>query len=118
MPLLMVLTILAIAGFQVYWISKSYEREERMLERSSNNYFGETMRSLQTAKLKLDKFSPDSLTPNRVLISGELNGRPDAHPVAAQRKDGQYSGCGDATHQRQLAPTADVAFAKGQPAVL
>ncbi|HVF97454.1 MAG TPA: HAMP domain-containing sensor histidine kinase [Flavisolibacter sp.] len=76
MPLLMAITILAIAGFQVYWISKSYEREERMMERSSNIYFGETIRSLQTAKLKLDKISQDSLPQGKMFVTGELNENP------------------------------------------
>ncbi|HUC83539.1 MAG TPA: HAMP domain-containing sensor histidine kinase [Flavisolibacter sp.] len=53
-PVLMVITILAIVGFQVYWISKSYEREERTIEMRTNMFFRETMRSLQAAKLKLD----------------------------------------------------------------
>ena len=57
LPLLMVLAILAIAGFQGYWISKSYEREERMLERSTNGQFRETVLGLQTAKLKLDRLT-------------------------------------------------------------
>ena len=60
MPLLMVLTIVAIAGFQVYWINKSYEREERTLEMRTNILFRETIRSLQTAKLKLDKLAVGS----------------------------------------------------------
>jgi two-component system phosphate regulon sensor histidine kinase PhoR len=80
MPLLMAITILAIAGFQVYWISKTYEREERMLERNSNNLFRETIRTLQTSKLKLDKLAagPDSsfnATETKVFIQRELSDR-------------------------------------------
>src|SRR5215204_3224645 len=62
LPVLMGITILAIVGFQVYWINKSYEREERTLDMRSNMMFRETMRNLQTTKLKLDKLSltPDS----------------------------------------------------------
>ena len=33
LPLLMALTILAIAAFQVYWLQKAYEREEVGLRR-------------------------------------------------------------------------------------
>ena len=55
LPLLMVLAILAIAGFQAYWISKTYEREERMLERNTNVQFRETLLGLQTARLALDR---------------------------------------------------------------
>lgn len=55
--MLMVLAILAIAGFQAYWISKTYDREERILERSTNGLFRETVLGLQTAKLKLDRLA-------------------------------------------------------------
>jgi two-component system phosphate regulon sensor histidine kinase PhoR len=75
MPLLMALTILAIAGFQVYWIVKSYEREERSLDMRTNIQFRETIRGLQTAKLKLDKLSPDSLGATQLYIQRELSGR-------------------------------------------
>ncbi|HVF95703.1 MAG TPA: HAMP domain-containing sensor histidine kinase, partial [Flavisolibacter sp.] len=76
MPLLMAITIIAIAGFQVYWINKSYEREERMMERACNMLFGETIFTLQTAKLKLDKMSFDSTEGARVMIEHELGPRP------------------------------------------
>ena len=84
MPILMAVTIIAIAGFQVYWISKSYEREERTLDMRTNMMFRETMRNLQTAKLKLDKIEkvsvgPDSgtrLKDSRVFIKTELKGSP------------------------------------------
>ncbi len=80
MPLLMVVTIIAITGFQVYWINKSFEREERTLEMRTNMMFRETMRNLQAAKLKLDKLTAnqDSLfgTANtKVLIQRELKGK-------------------------------------------
>lgn len=80
MPLLMVLTIIAITGFQVYWINKSFEREERTLEMRTNMMFRETMRNLQAAKLKLDKLAvnQDSLfgTGNtKVFIQRELKGK-------------------------------------------
>jgi two-component system phosphate regulon sensor histidine kinase PhoR len=80
MPLLMVVTIIAITGFQVYWINKSFEREERTLEMRTNMMFRETMRNLQAAKLKLDKLTvnQDSLfgTVNtQVLIQRELKGK-------------------------------------------
>jgi len=68
------ITILAIVGFQVYWISKSYEREERTLDMRSNFMFRETIRNLQTAKLKLDKLyvSPDSTGKTNVIVRREL----------------------------------------------
>lgn len=75
MPLLMALTILAIAGFQVYWINKTYEREERTLDMRTNMQFRETIRGLQTAKLKLDKLSSDSGGGAQFVIQRELSGR-------------------------------------------
>ncbi|MBD0295110.1 MAG: HAMP domain-containing histidine kinase [Flavisolibacter sp.] len=68
MPLLMTLTILAIAGFQLYWLRKAYQREERTLEIRTNSIFRETVHSLQASKLKLDKLMVDSL-PQKVRIT-------------------------------------------------
>jgi two-component system phosphate regulon sensor histidine kinase PhoR len=61
MPVLMALTILGIAAFQVYWLKQAYQREDRTLEVRSNMAFRETIFSLQAAKLKLDKIEGDSL---------------------------------------------------------
>jgi two-component system phosphate regulon sensor histidine kinase PhoR len=55
MPVLMTLSILAIAAFQIYWLKKAYEREERTLEIRTNMAFRETVYSLQSNKMKLDK---------------------------------------------------------------
>jgi two-component system, OmpR family, phosphate regulon sensor histidine kinase PhoR len=60
-PLMMVLTIMAIAAFQAYWLSQAYQREERVLERETNGLFRETVFQLQSSKLKLDKLPPDSI---------------------------------------------------------
>lgn len=72
MPLLMAVTIIVIAGFQVYWLTKTYEREERNLDRNSNMLFGETVFGLQTAKLKLDKITVDSNENRKITIQREL----------------------------------------------
>ncbi|MFL5741666.1 MAG: sensor histidine kinase [Flavisolibacter sp.] len=60
LPVLMAITILAIAAFQYYWLDKAYEREERSLERQTNILFRETVGSLQASKLKLDKITDTS----------------------------------------------------------
>jgi len=60
MPVLMTVSILAIAAFQIYWLKKAYEREERTLEIRSNLAFRETVYSLQSSKLKLDKLITDT----------------------------------------------------------
>lgn len=64
MPILMTLTILGIAGFQLYWLKKAYEREERTLEVRTNMAFRETIFSLQASKLKLDRIAADSILTN------------------------------------------------------
>jgi two-component system phosphate regulon sensor histidine kinase PhoR len=60
LPVLMTLSILAIAAFQFYWLRKAYEREERTLDMRTNILFRETVRSVQSSKLRLDRFNPDS----------------------------------------------------------
>ena len=60
MPVLMTVSILAIAAFQIYWLKKAYEREERTLEIRSNMAFRETVYTLQSSKLKLDKLMMDT----------------------------------------------------------
>src|SRR5687768_6451156 len=61
LPLIMAITIAGIAAFQVYWLSKTYEREERTLEIRSNMTFRETIFQLQVAKLKLENVGLDSM---------------------------------------------------------
>jgi two-component system, OmpR family, phosphate regulon sensor histidine kinase PhoR len=60
MPILMALTILGIAAFQLYWIRKAYEREQRTMEIRSNMAFRESIYSLQASKLNLDKLIIES----------------------------------------------------------
>ena len=66
----MAVTIIGIAAFQVYWLQKTYEREQHTLEKSSNITFRETVHRLQAAKLKLDGMRSDSFA-----------GTPAANPV-------------------------------------
>jgi two-component system phosphate regulon sensor histidine kinase PhoR len=75
MPLLMVVTILIIAGFQVYWLQKTYEREERTLEMRTNMLFRETVLSLQASKLKLDRLIIDS-TPLTITMEKQMARKP------------------------------------------
>jgi two-component system phosphate regulon sensor histidine kinase PhoR len=56
LPVLMVLSIVAIAAFQFYWLKQAFEREERTLEMRTNFSFREAVRSVQISKLKLDRF--------------------------------------------------------------
>ena len=70
----MILSILAIAAFQYYWLQKAYEREERTLEMRSNFMFRETVRSVQSSKLKLDRFV-DTTKSSPVILQQNKAGR-------------------------------------------
>jgi two-component system, OmpR family, phosphate regulon sensor histidine kinase PhoR len=63
MPVLMTLTIVGLATFQLYWLKKAYEREARTLEIRSNITFRESIQGLQAAKLKIDRVMIDSTLP-------------------------------------------------------
>lgn len=67
LPVLMAITILAIASFQLYWLQKAYSREHIVLERQTNMLFRETVRGLQASKLKLDRVADTSKT-NKVIV--------------------------------------------------
>ena len=56
----MLITILAIGGFQAYWLIESYQKEEGNLRLRTRVAFMETVRRLQAKKLKLDPFFNDS----------------------------------------------------------
>jgi two-component system phosphate regulon sensor histidine kinase PhoR len=79
MPVLMTLTIVGIAAFQLYWLKKAYEREERTLEIRSNITFRETIQTLQASRLKIDHLLPDSALP-RGLMRHPEHGRADGPP--------------------------------------
>ncbi|MBA2747078.1 MAG: HAMP domain-containing histidine kinase [Flavisolibacter sp.] len=68
LPVLMIMTIMAIAAFQVYWLAKAYEREQRTLEMRTNYLFRETVFNLQGSKLKLDRLEGDSSLVPRMLL--------------------------------------------------
>ena len=60
-PILMVITILVIIGFQVYWLKDNYDREKRTMEIKTGVAFQEAIRKLQMAKFKLpEHFIKDS----------------------------------------------------------
>lgn len=103
LPALMAITILAIAGFQGYWISKSYEREERNLDMRSNMLFRETVRGLQTTKLKLDKLNPDSAN-NKIFVSRELGPKPQVKILPREKMIGMMDvvlqKAGDSAHPK------------------
>ena len=81
LPVLMVLTIIAIAAFQFYWLQKAYERESKTLDRQTNMFFAETVFSLQASKLKLDRLA-DSSKGTKIFIRTEATGNSlQRHPM-------------------------------------
>lgn len=53
-PLLMVISIVVVAGFQAYWLKDSYDREAKALEIRANMSFQEAVREEQATKLKIN----------------------------------------------------------------
>jgi two-component system phosphate regulon sensor histidine kinase PhoR len=51
----MVLAIMAITGFQGYWLKNNYDREKQNLDIKTNAAFRQTILKLQSSKLKLDR---------------------------------------------------------------
>lgn len=52
--LLMCLAIIAITGFQGYWLKNNYDREKLSLELKANTAFRQTILGLQSSKLRLN----------------------------------------------------------------
>jgi two-component system phosphate regulon sensor histidine kinase PhoR len=54
LAVLMILAILAITGFQVFWLWQQFSREQKLLDTKSDILFRESVFSLQAEKLKLE----------------------------------------------------------------
>lgn len=52
----MVIAILAITGFQGYWLKNNYDREKQNLDINTSASFRQTILRLQASKLKFDRF--------------------------------------------------------------
>lgn len=74
LSVLMLVTILVIAGFQVYWLNENYKKEENSLEFRTHVAFRETINKLQAKKLNLDKIFTDSSRNLRVKVKREMPG--------------------------------------------
>ena len=67
-PVLMLISILGIAVFQLYWLKQSYSREEKTLAIKSEVTFRQTIQQLRVAKLKLDGLPGDSIHGGKVKV--------------------------------------------------
>ncbi|HEY1115292.1 MAG TPA: HAMP domain-containing sensor histidine kinase, partial [Chitinophagaceae bacterium] len=81
MPVLMTLTIIGIAAFQLYWLKKAYEREERTLDIRSNIAFREAVQTLQASRLKIDRLMMDSSLPRSLVRGSHGTGRAEPTPT-------------------------------------
>ena len=73
LPILMIIAIAAITGFQVFWLRESYMKEKRNLEFRSSVVFKETVRKLQAKKLNLDRVFNDSTGKIKIeVMDGEV----------------------------------------------
>jgi two-component system, OmpR family, phosphate regulon sensor histidine kinase PhoR len=88
LPVLMAITILGIAVFQLYWLKNTYNREKRTLDIRSNFTFRDVVHSLQASKIDFDKWADDSLASKAFVelkkprreSNRDGSGRPEANP--------------------------------------
>src|SRR5690349_11657261 len=79
----MVLAILAITGFQGYWLKNNYDREKQNLDIKTNAAFRQTILKLQSSKLKLDRLIiKDSSRVTNIALRRPM---PDRKPSRAPR---------------------------------
>ncbi len=67
-PLLMLVSIVVITGFQVYWLKNSYDRERHALEIKANSAFQETVRKMQMVRLKLKGTAFDDTSHGKIAV--------------------------------------------------
>jgi two-component system, OmpR family, phosphate regulon sensor histidine kinase PhoR len=81
LPILMIIAIAAITGFQVFWLRESYVKEKKNLEFRSSVVFKETVRKLQAKKLNLDRVFNDSTGKVKIeVMDGEIPLGIPGHP--------------------------------------
>jgi two-component system, OmpR family, phosphate regulon sensor histidine kinase PhoR len=83
---LMTLTILAITGFQAYWLKTNYDKENRQLSFKTNVAFRETIRELQAKKFIFDDEINDSM-PSRKKMKIAIEDFPDEPPVRMRQRE-------------------------------
>lgn len=81
-PILMMITILVIIGFQGYWLHDNYDREKKALQIKTGAAFQETMEQLQAAKLKL----PDIFMRRTGMVKSERISVSQNKPRAVTRR--------------------------------
>jgi two-component system, OmpR family, phosphate regulon sensor histidine kinase PhoR len=87
-PIVIIVPILLVAGFQVYWLKNNYDREKKNLEVRTGIAFQETVRQLQAVKLKLKNLPGGDPPPGHFKISvNEDNISEDADLTMPHRQE-------------------------------
>lgn len=86
LAILMTITILAITGFQSYWLKQTYDREKKSLNFNTEVAFVTTVRNLQGSKLKLGKIFSDSTFERKRIFFNENN--PDSFGFSEESPNG------------------------------
>lgn len=87
-PILMLITILVIIGFQVYWLKDNYDRERRTMQIKTGVAFQEVIQELQAKKLKLPDVFMRSIsadTKERMLVDENVTDTKSDLPVKSRR---------------------------------
>ncbi|MGC4104079.1 sensor histidine kinase [Ferruginibacter sp.] len=97
-PLLMIVTILIIVGFQVYWLKNNYDREARLLASKAGIVFRSSVFELQAKKLRLSDSSKNHKehTDIKLVMKDGSSGS----PVVIKRLKEQLLGITDAMRRQ------------------
>lgn len=84
---LMALAIVAITGFQGYWLKNNYDREKENLNIMTSAAFKETIQTLQASKIKLERlnFQFDTVTVSTTSNVAMRRPMPPRTPAAVSR---------------------------------
>ncbi|MEO8769723.1 MAG: hypothetical protein ABI402_06555 [Ferruginibacter sp.] len=66
---LMILTILGVAGFQLFWLKQTYTQEQKTLAIKTDFSFRDVLQQLQVSKLKLGSSAGDIASVRKINLS-------------------------------------------------
>lgn len=85
----MIIAILAITGFQLYWLRNNYEREKQSLDIKTGAAFRQTILRLQASKMKLEKVSvlSDTSAATDIVVRATKKSAPKINRVITRKKE-------------------------------
>ena len=110
--ILMLLAILAVLGFQVYWLNKNYKEEKQLLRIRTNVLFRDAVNQCQVEKLKLDSNIQVRVSAGKdaVGMMNVLRKRVDIDSLRQTKKTGSTMIISMADEKRTALPHFDEAF--------